>query len=348
MPVQPNLLERLLFYQLNQAPAPLLDLAGALSYQTLATAAQLDLFRVLGRGPMTPAELASQLGAQERGIQALLAALKATGYVHEKDGRYTNTAMVEKWLNAGDFFDMASAAKYWSAVINELWPEAPEIIRGRPRSFNFYKWLESQPGISDAFQRMMVTSAKLTGETIANKLDLPATARRLLDVAGGHGIFSVIFCQHYPAIQATILDSPVALETARELIGQHDLAGRIQLLDGDLWQTDWGQDYDCVLLFNIIHHFDLETNVKLLRLASRALKPGGRLAILEQVEGKVFGGASNAFIQLIALQYYLFVDGRVYSVEEIGDMLVRAGFSSPRFHTLVKAPGTSLAVAVKE
>ena len=43
------------FYQLNQAPAPLLDLAGALSYQTLATAAQLDLFRVLGRGPMTPA-----------------------------------------------------------------------------------------------------------------------------------------------------------------------------------------------------------------------------------------------------------------------------------------------------
>jgi hypothetical protein len=65
MPVQPNLLERLLFFQLNQAPAPLLDLAGALAYQALAAAAQLDLFQVLGRGPMKPAELAAQLESED-------------------------------------------------------------------------------------------------------------------------------------------------------------------------------------------------------------------------------------------------------------------------------------------
>jgi hypothetical protein len=75
MPVQPNILERLLFYQLNLGPAPLLDLAGALSYQTLATAVELDLFQALHRGPITPGELAAQLESDERGIQTLLQAL---------------------------------------------------------------------------------------------------------------------------------------------------------------------------------------------------------------------------------------------------------------------------------
>lgn len=123
---------------------------------------------------------------------------------------------------------------------------------------------------------MLVASAKLTGETIAKELNLTTTASRSLDVTGGHGIFSAIFCQHYPGLQATILDSPVALETARDLVKQHPLTQRVELIEGDLWQADWGGDCDCVLLFNILHHFDLETNMKLLQLAGQARKPGGR------------------------------------------------------------------------
>jgi uncharacterized protein Usg len=67
MPIQPSLLERLLFFQLKLAPAPILDLAGALAYQALSVAAELDLFRALHRRLMTPSELAAQLEIHERG-----------------------------------------------------------------------------------------------------------------------------------------------------------------------------------------------------------------------------------------------------------------------------------------
>lgn len=77
----------------------------------MATADQRDLFRVLDRGLLTSAELAGQLGAQERGIEALLAALEATGHVTMKDGRCANTPMGKKWLMASDFFDIASTVK---------------------------------------------------------------------------------------------------------------------------------------------------------------------------------------------------------------------------------------------
>ena len=114
-----------------------------------------------------------------------------------------------------------------------------------------------------------------------------------------------------------------------------------------MWQLPWGEAYDCILFFNLLHHFDLDTNTKLLALAAGALNPGGRVAILEQVEGRVNGAAANAFVRLIALQYYLFADGRVYSSSEIDQMLAGSGFSPARFHSLAKAPGTTLAVASK-
>lgn len=245
-------------------------------------------------------------------------------------------------------FDIASAAHYWDAVIAEVWPKAADVIRTGHRTQQFYDWVEAKPDLSAAFQRTMVTVAELVGRDIADKHKLPASARRLLDVGGGHGMYSVILCQHYPNLRTIILDSPTALKTAQEMVKRHDSSDRIGLLESDLWQASWGQEYDCILLFNLLHHFDLDTNRKLLSLAAGALKPGGRLVILEQIEGKVNGAASNAFVQLIALQYYLFADGRIYSTDEIGRLLAGTGFSAYRFHSLAKAPGTMLILPTKD
>ncbi|MGD2049582.1 MAG: class I SAM-dependent methyltransferase [Chloroflexota bacterium] len=347
MPVRTNILESTLFYTFNLAPAPLLDLAGALSYQAVATAAQLNLFQKLGQGSLTPAELAQQIGADERGIAALLKALTTIGYVNQKGDRYSNSRSTAKWLLDGDDFDLSAAVTYWNAILQELWPQAADIIKTGERSFNFYEWVEGRPEISHAFQQMMAINARLTGPDVAQKLALPSTTTSLLDVAGGHGLYSIILCQDYPHLQATILDSPSALQSANRLIAQYQLTDQIQLREGDLWQTNWRQDYDVILLFNLLHHFDPEANERLLQMAANALKSGGQVAIMEQMEGKVFGSASNAFVQLIALQYYLAVGGRVYSQEDIQGLLLRTGFTDIHFHKLTKSPGTSLAVAKK-
>ncbi len=348
MPIQPSLLERLLFFQLKLAPSPILDLAGALAYQALSVAAELDLFRALHQKPMTPTDLAAHLEIHERGARTLLQALEATGYVEERNGSYNNSAGTKKWLVGDDSIDITSAAYYWSAAITDLWPQAAGVIRTGRRAYNFYDWVEARPDLSAAFQRLNLTGAELVGNVIAGKLDLPASASRLLDVGGGHGMFSVILCQHYPNLKAKVLDSAAALTTAREIVAQHELSDRIELFEGDLWQVQWGQDYDCILLFNLLHHFDLDTNKKMLKVAARALKPGGCVAILDQIEGKVNGAAAKAFVRLTALQYYLFADGRVYSIGEIRGLLTECGFSKPRFHSLTKAPGSALVVATKE
>lgn len=345
MPIRPNLLERTAFYSLNAAPGPMLDLAGALAYQAVSTAVHLDIFNQLQEQPYSSAELAQTLGTQERGTRHLLEALEAVGYVEDRNGRYHNSAMTEKWFLNGAMLDMNAAMTCWDAFLRELWPLSPQIVRSGERPFDFYAFTDSDPALARAHQRMMMGNANIVGPHIVQKVQLPDTAARLLDVGGGHGAFSILFCQAHPTVQATIIDSETALETARENVTAQRLDGRIALHATDLWQADWGQQNDLILLFNLLHHYDLDTCREMLHKARAALKPGGQVAIFDQVEGGVSGGATKAIVRLVALMYYLFADGRAFTRAELTGILNESGFQNIRYHPLRQAPGSSLLVA---
>lgn len=345
MPIQPNFLERTAFFTLNQAPAFMLDLAGALAYQAVSTAARLGIFDALAKQPMPAAELARLLQAQPRGVETLLRALAATGYVEDRDGYYANSPMTRKWLVENGTFDGPTMMRFWDAALTTLWPSAPDVIRTGQRPIGIYEWVESDPELNFSFQQSMVTTALTSGTDIARRLALPPSATRLLDVGGGHGVFSIMMCRTYPNLHATVIDSPAALEVAARHVAQHNMGDRVSLLPGDMWQIDWGKDYDAVLLFNLLHHFDPVTNLKLLHQAHAALKPGGMVAILDQIAGKIPGSATNAVISLVALMYYVFADGRVFEHDELTELLAGSGFSGIKFSRLAKLPGTSLMTA---
>ena len=346
MPITPNFLERTAFHTLNAAPAMMLDLAGMLTMQAVTTAVELNIFPTLAQNPRTVAELAAQLGVQERGLLALMPALAASNYVMEKNGRYHNSCLVTKWLIEHETFDAQAPLHFWSQAAHDLLPHMTEIIRSGERPFEFYAWTEADAELSDAYQRQLAMNAEMAGTAVIKKLRLPPTPTRLLDVGGGHGTYSILMCQKYPQLQATILDYFAGLETARQKIAGQPYANRINLLKGDMWEVDWGDGYDMILLFNVLHQYDIETNVKLLRKAKAVLKPGGQVAILDQITGKIPGRAINALIRLIALQYYVFADGRIFSRDEMSEMCQRAGFSGIQFHNLRSLPGNTLLTAV--
>lgn len=348
MPIQPNFLERVAFFTLNAAPTPMLDLAGALGYQALSTAVRLNLFETLHKRQLTAAELAQTLNCQERGIANLLKALKGIGYVQETNDSYRNTAMTEKWFIDGTTLDLNNAVTCWDAFLRDLWPQAPAVIQSGERPFNFYDYTAEKPGLSHAHQQMMYGSANMNGPDVVKRVKLPAGPTRLLDVGGGHGAYTIHFCQAYPNLQATILDSEIALATAKQHVDAAGLNGRVKLQPADIWQMAWGTDYDLILLCNFTHHYDLETNIKLLHKAHAALRLGGQVAIFDQLESKQIGSAISGLFQLINLMYYLFADGRIFSRDEVCQMLETASFNNVQFYSTPKWAGQSLVTAVRE
>ena len=212
---------------------------------------------------------------------------------------------------------MQALTSAFDVFFQELWPHAPEIITTGKRPFEFYDFVGQDPGLSNAFQKTMIGNANIIGPDVVEIIDLPAGGGKLLDVGGGHGKFTIQFCQKYPQLHGKIIDSAVALETAKDFIAQEKLEQRIELAPGDIWEMDWGEKYDLILLFNFIHHYEIATNERLLSRVFTALKPGGKVAILDQLDGVVHGSATNAVVQLVGLMYYIFADGRTFSRDEV-------------------------------
>lgn len=347
MPIPLNFLERSLFLTLNQGPAPILDLWSALAFRAVMAAQRLGVFEALAAGPATAAELAPRLGADPRGLTVLLEALAPLGYLERRDGGYTNSAMTNRWLTAAGDANFAPYMRFWDDVMTALWqtPEA-SVVAGKP-PINLYGWIAGQPQTSQYFQEGMVALAATIAEDVTAGLKFLGGARRLLDVGGGHGAYSVALCRAYPQLSATIFDAPGALATGQQVVAAAGLDHRISFQPGDFLDDDLGEGFDALLLFNILHGFQPDQNLALFQKAAKALNPGGSVVVLEQLADAKTRGAAQAINGLLALSYFHTLGGQVYRFQDITGWLQQAGFGPARRLGLRKAPGSSLIIAVK-
>lgn len=340
MPITPNPVERLLF-ELNLAPALMLDLLGAQAFRVLTAGHRLGVFDALAGGPLTEVEAAGRIGADLRGTTLLLEALEALGYVKKRDGHYTVTAMIAKWLPI-----LRGGIGFFEVMLDRFNDLEDSIRRGGP-AIDARHWLDQRPGGWQEFQAGMIAFARIGADEVAAKIGLPRTARRLLDVGGGHGLYSIKLCRRYPQLSATVFDLPQALDAARETAAAEGMTDRIVLQAGDFWVDDLGSGYDAALLFNIIHGNLPEKNVELLRTVAGAVNAGGVVVILDQLTGKVFGAAARAVAALNGLNLFNLAGGQTYAVEEIAEWLRLVGFANPRRIHLRRSPGSGLVVATK-
>jgi cyclopropane fatty-acyl-phospholipid synthase-like methyltransferase len=243
--------------------------------------------------------------------------------------------------------NIAAGYSYWGAILAQLWNNLEESIRTGQPPVNLYEWIEQQPDVSRDFQTWMIAIARLTSDEIVRKIKLPPDARRLLDVGGGHGMYSIALCQRHPALTATVFDSPQVLRVARTSIAAAHLDERIAVQPGNFWQDDLGSGYDIAFVFNIVHGFTPEQNTALLGNVARALHPGGTVVIQEQLAGRAPGPTAKAASQLLGLSYFHLLGGQIYRFADVARWLADAGFNAPRRINLLKSPGLSLIVATK-
>ena len=130
--------------------------------------------------------------------------------------------------------------------------------------------------------------------------------------------------------------------------GQVHLQGPLDhnLIAGNFWEDDFGSDYDCALLFNVVHGYAPTLNVELLGKVCACLAPGARIAILDQLADSQVGGAmALASARLNGLGLFRSRGGQAYGFDEIASWLRATGFTAPRKIDLSRSPGSSLVLA---
>ncbi|MCP5099199.1 MAG: hypothetical protein GY943_26905 [Chloroflexi bacterium] len=113
MPVKPNFVERLAFFNLNAVPSSVLDLAGLFAYQAVSTANELGLFEALAKQTQSCPDLARQLQLQERGLLTLLEALEPLGYVELENGRYQQYLRQIRGLRE---YERCRESRFWRKI----------------------------------------------------------------------------------------------------------------------------------------------------------------------------------------------------------------------------------------
>jgi SAM-dependent methyltransferase len=126
-------------------------------------------------------------------------------------------------------------------------------------------------------------AAQIIDEVI-ERIPLPRHAVDLLDLGGGHGLYSIAFCRRYRHLHARVLDLATTNgELERKEVS--DSAGsRVQFEVGDIRTISLQPNSnDVILLANVVHHFDEPTNRSLLQRLAMALRPGGLVIVIDAV-----------------------------------------------------------------
>lgn len=150
-------------------------------------------------------------------------------------------------------------------------------------------------------------------------------ARAILDVGGGEGAFLTAVAPAAPRARLMLFDLPAVASRARLRLDAAGLGDRVEVHSGDFHGDDLPRGADLITLVRVLHDHDDEPALALLRAVRRALPPGGRVAIIEQMGGR--SAVSDAFFNLYLLSMG---SGRARTPDEIIRMLRSAGFTKMR------------------
>jgi SAM-dependent methyltransferase len=301
---------------------------------------RLGVFRRLIEGDAGAQELAADLGLTEEGARLLLSALEAIGHVERRGGRFAIADSARRWLDpasdtyVGTFIE--HSYDYWS-----WWDRLEDVLRGG-ESVEIHGDTPDDPH----WRRYIVGQfelARLSAPEVAKAIDLGERPRSLLDVAGGHGWFSAALCKRYPTLSASVVDLPGSAAIGREILAENGMADRVQHREGDMFESDLGGPHDGALAFNIIHHFDPEDCVRLLRRIADALAPGAPLAVLDLFLPR--GERTPDSAAFLGLFFHLTSGAATYAPEDLAGWLAEAGFEPPKRVRIRRIPGQTLYVA---
>ncbi|MBV09141.1 methyltransferase [Rubinisphaera sp.] len=319
-------------------PTQLLDdlRATYLSQLLVAGTTRFDVGQVLADGPLSYELLREKFGIQERSATVLLTGLCALDVLQiNKDNLVELTDYGREKLlpnspyNLRGYIGLGALGADVQKMIARLEQDSP----GDDISFVYHQDAGpsalDDPEISDALTRAMAARARNVAPAVAKRLDL-STCRHLLDVGGGHGIYSLELLKKFPNLKATIIDRESPLKVAKEYAEEAGLSDRIEFCFDDIHTYENQSEAEVVLMANILHDYSEQHARKLVKHFAGQLPPLGRIVILDAFLDSIPEGAppiSTGPRPVAAYSAMLFsvCEGRCYRLDEYQSMLSEAG-----------------------
>ncbi|MGI5269710.1 methyltransferase [Nonomuraea sp. CA-218870] len=301
-------------------------------FAALLTMADLGVADELAHGPLGTAELAERCEADPDALRRVLRELAAMGLVRRTgDDRYDLTGRGTPLRS-----DVPGSLRSSIQMLGEesLWyalGSLPATVRAgssalTARFGGLYDHLAANPETSRLFGEYMATRAIPFIEGLVKRYDF-TDVRTLVDVGGGRGHILAAALRANPEMRGVLLDQAHVIEQARPALEAEGVIGRCELVPGDFFR-EVPAGGDAYLLGSVLHNWDDEDAVTILRNVRRAMDPAGRVLVLEVVLPD--DDAPHLGKDLDMRMLAVFDGGAERSRAEYGALLARAGLAISR------------------
>jgi len=188
----------------------------------------------------------------------------------------------------------------------------------------------------------MTGLSRINFETLAAKYDF-SKLKTLCDVGGATGLLCIEVASKHPHLKCISFDLPPVEPIARKSIAAAGLSERIGTANGDFFKDPLPKA-DVITMGMILHDWNLELKMHLVRAAYEALPPGGALIVVEALIDDA--RRENVFGLLMSLNMLIeFGDAFDFSGADFRNWCSEAGFR--KFEVLHLAGAHSAAIAYK-
>lgn len=312
------------------------------------SAVELGLFSVLADGPLSETQLRERLELHPRSSRDFFDALVALGVLRRVDGKYSNTEETAMFLDRakasyiGGIFEMAAQRLYpfWAHLTDAL--RTGQMRNELKNGNDFFAELYSNPQRLRTFLTAMTGISMASSRTIAAKFPWQ-DYETFVDVGGAQGGAAAQIALAHPHLKGEVFDLPQVEPVCQEYLRSLKLDSRVRFQGGDFFNEPLPHS-DVLLMGHILHDWNLEQKLTLLRKAYAALPEGGALIVYDSMIDD--DRSSNAAGLLMSLNMLIETPGGFdYTPADCKGWLASVGFRDMAVESL--GPTESMVTALK-
>lgn len=302
-------------------------IGGFVQSQLVYAVAKLGLADLTRNVPRTVEDLAALTGVHPEALRRVMTSLVLLGVFERKENDTYQLAAGHEVL----YSDHPHSIRSYVIISGEVYYRAfAELLfcvkTGKPgceTAFgqSFFAYLQAHPETFEHFHTHMSSRMSRDTEAAMAVYDF-APYRHVVDIGGGTGVFLSLLLQRHAHLRATLFELSAACEQAREYLQQAGLAARCEIVSGNFLKDEVPPGADLYLLSLILHDWDDEQAISILKSCRRAMSSTSKLVLVEYVFGEQGPTEREAREDLFML---VVTGGRERTAEQFRALLSKAG-----------------------
>lgn len=299
----------------------------------ISVASRLGIANLLKESPKPVEELSAATGTHPLSLYRVMRALASLGISAETTAQHFTLTPLAQLLLADSPDSLRDFAIFMGSewVGRSLFDLMSNVQTGESNyrytgGISPFEYLQQHPAEAAVFQNAMTSMSKVEGPAICDAYDF-SEFPTVVDVGGGHGLLLATILKAYPELKGVLFELPSFVERASAFTQGEGLGDRCEIIGGDLFTTEFPKGGDAYILKHIIHDWDDERSVEILKNCREAMAGNGRVLVAEVV---ISSGNSPSVGTLMDIQMLVGMRGMERTEAEYSDLFSRAGLNLTR------------------